>query len=205
MQKRMREIVVINSMGFAASHVILTLFVGGMTFGLWYLNAFNEEALIASILQVNYFVFFLAVIWYLMIRFNAVSTLFEVYDYRAMEKAKVFIIKTRESKGEIFTKMLMTNSQIKNYRNGSNADIDELLLSIWKERRDSAVLKKIAEFEVALCSWFVARLRDYVKRNDSDISPREAETARTYNQIIEEYARASMEYEKVVSSRLQAE
>ena len=205
MQRRMREFVVLNSLKFAGEHVVMTLFVGGMTFGLWYLNAFNEEGLIISILQINYFVFFLAVIWYLMVRLNAVKVLFDVYDNRMMERAKSLIIKTRGFRRELFSKILMTDSQIRNYRNGSSSEIDDMLLVIWKDRRDPGMPKRIAEFEIALCSLFVTRLRDYVKRNDGSDRPAEAETVKAYNQLIEEYVRNSMEYEKQVASRLQSE
>jgi hypothetical protein len=206
MRRRMREFVVLNSLRFAGEHMILTLFVGAMTFSLWYLNAFNEEGLITSILQVNYFVFFLAVVWYLVVRFNAVRVVFDVYDNSSMERAKSLMIRTRELRRELFTKTLMTNSQVRNYRNGSSPEIDEMLLSMWKDRRSPGLLKRIAELEVALCSLFVARLRDYVKRNESDVMrPTEIETVKVYSQLIEEYVRSSMEYEKQVASKLQAE
>ena len=76
MQKRMREFIIPNSAAYAATHVFFTLFVGGLTSGVWLLGALQEELLITILLYVNYFVFFFAVIWYMVVKFGIAKTLF---------------------------------------------------------------------------------------------------------------------------------
>ncbi len=206
MQKKMRELVILNSLRFMMQHVVMTFFVGGMTFLLWYFSAFSEQSLIATILQVNYFVFFMAFIWYLIVRVDVVKVVFDVYDSRKMESAKNLVIRVRESRSEIFTKRLMTNYQIKNYRIGSNPEIDEMLIGAWSERRSARLLKRIAQLELAMCAWMISRLKKYTIRQEGEVPrPAEIEAAAAYAKLIEEYTKSSMEYEKVVASKIPEE
>jgi len=207
MQKKMREFVIPNSLRFASEHVAFTFLVGGMTLGLWYFNALNEESLISSILYVNYFVFFMAVAWYLAMRFGFVKTVFDIYDSSIMERAKKLIIKTREDRKDIFTRILISDNSIKNYKTGSNPEVDELLLNVWREKKTPKVLRRIAEIEITLCNSTVDRLKKWISETSSRsaISPRERESVTRYTQAIDEYAKALMEYEKYVINMLPAD
>jgi hypothetical protein len=204
MQKKMREFIIPNSMAYAATHVFFTLFVGGLTFGIWLLGALQEELLITVLLYVNYFVFFLAVVWYLIVKFGVVKEIFDVYDTRIMRNAKNLIIKTRDSRKDIFTRALVSSDNIKNYRTGSNPEIDELLLNAWRERNKQKLLKRITEMEIAFSNQTVERMRKWISQTTSKdtITPRERETITRYEQAIEEYAKSSMDYEKNVVSKL---
>jgi hypothetical protein len=204
MQKKMREFIIPNSLSYAAVHVFFTLFVGGLTFGIWLLGALQEELLITVLLYVNYFVFFFAVVWYLIVKFGVVKEIFDVYDSRIMQNAKNLVIKTRESRKDIFTRTLISADNIKNYKPGSNPEIDELLLNAWREKHSRNLLKRIAEIEIAFSNHIVSRLRKWITQTTSKdvITPRERDTITRYEQAIEQYAKASMEYEKNVVSKL---
>jgi len=207
MQKKMREFVIPNSFAYAATHVFFTFLVGGMTFGIWILGALNEELLITIILYVNYFVFFLAVVWYLIVKFGFVKALFDVYDSRIMKNAKNLVIKTRDSRKDIFTRTLVSSDNIKNYRTGSDPEIDELLLNAWRVKNSQKLLKMIADIEIAFSNRIVNRLRKWIDQTVSRgvITPRERDTITRYEQAIEQYAKASIEYEKNVVSRIPSE
>lgn len=204
MQKKMRQFVIPNSLSYAGVHVFFTFFVGGLTFGIWLLGALNEELLITIILYANYFIFFLAVVWYLTIKLGVVKALFDVYDSRIMENAKKLIIKTRETRKDVFTKTIMSRESIKGYRTGSNPDIDELILKAWKEKGSEHLLKTVTEIEIALCNQLVVRLRKWISDTSFKdvITPADRKGLTKYAQMVEEYARASMEYEKEVVSRV---
>jgi hypothetical protein len=204
MHKRMRAFIVPNSIGYAVTHVFLTFFVGGMTFGIWLLGALNEELLISIILYVNYFIFFLAVAWYLTIKSGVVKMLFNVYDSRIMENAKDLVIKTRESSKDVFTRAIISRDSIKSYRVGSNSKIDELLMKAWREKGSQRLLRTITEIEIALCDQTIERLKRWISLTNSKdtIIPGERKTIISYEKTIEEYARLSMEYEKEVVSKL---
>jgi len=206
-QKRMREFVIPNSIRYAASHVFLTFLVGGLTFGLWLFGALNEELLITIILYVNYFVFFFAVVWYMTIRLGVVGTLFDVYDSRIMRMAKDIIIKTRKSRKDIFTRILVSDNSIKNYRTGYNHDVDEMLMSAWRERKNDRLLKTITEIEIELCNQTVNRMKKWVNEMGSReaVTPNERNAITRYEQAIEQYVRASAEYEKEVVAKTPAE
>jgi hypothetical protein len=204
MQKKMREFIIPNSLSYAAVHVFFTLFVGGLTFGIWLLGALQEELLITILLYVNYFVFFLAVVWYLVVKFGVAKTLFDVYDSRVMKNAKNLIIKTRDTRKDIFTRTLVSNDSIKNYRTGSNSEIDEMLLNAWREKGSQRLLRRITEIEIALSNQTVNRLRKWITETSSrgEMTPGDRVTVARYEQAIDEYAKASMEYEKNVVSKL---
>jgi len=204
MQKKMREFIIPNSMAYAATHVFFTLFVAGLTFGIWLLGALQEELLISILLYVNYFVFFLAVLWYLFVKFGVAKTLFDVYDSRIMQNAKKLVVRTREARRDVFIKSIVSSDSIKNYRQGSNPDIDELLLNAWRERNSKNLLKRITELEIALSNQTVNRLRKWIAETTSrdEITPRERDTIARYEHDIEQYAKASAEYEKHVVSKL---
>jgi len=207
MQRKMRQLVIPSSLRFASEHVAFTFLIGGMTFCLWYFNALNEENLISSILYVNYFVFFAAVVWYLTMRFGVVKTLFDVYDSRMIEKAKKIFIKTRDVRKDIFTRTIASDEAIKKYKSGSDAEIDEMLMGICKEKGGQKLVRKVAEIEMVMCSRTVERLRRQTEEiiSKGAITPRERAAIERYNQMIEEYSKISMEYEKNVLVKIPAE
>jgi hypothetical protein len=204
MQKKMREFVIPNSLAFAAKHIFLTFLSGGLTFAIWFIGALKEELLISIILYMNYFVFFLAVVWYLIIRFGLVKEVFDVYDSRVMKSAKNLIIKTRDSRKDIFTRALVSSDSIRNYKPGSSPEIDEMILAAGKEKNSRRLLRRITEIEIALSNQIIERLRRWVSQASSKdaITPGDRRTITRYEQDIEEYARSSMEYEKAVVSKL---
>ncbi len=204
MQKKMRNFVIPNSLKYAAEHVFLTFLVGGLTFGIWFFGALEEELLISTILYMNYFVFFMAVIWYLIIKFGFVKEVFDVYDSRVMKNAKNLIIKTRDSRKDIFTRVLVSSDSIKNYAPGSSTEIDELLMSAGKEKNPQRLLRRITEIEMALSNQTIERMRRWISRTASGgtITPGDRKTITRYEQSIEEYAKSSMEYERDVVSKL---
>jgi hypothetical protein len=204
MQKKMREFIIPNSISYAAVHVFFTFLVGGLTFAIWLLGALNEKLLITIILYINYFIFFLAVVWYMTIKLGVVKALFDVYDSRMMGNAKNLIIKMRDSRKDIFTKTLVSRESIKGYRTGSDPEIDELLIKAWKQKGSEHLLKTTTEIEIALCNQLVVRLRKWISdiNSKSVITPADRRGLTKYAQMVEEYARASMEYEKEVASKV---
>ena len=204
MQKRMREFIIPNSVTYAATHVFFTVFVGGLTSAVWLIGALQEELLITILLYVNYFVFFLAVLWYIFVKFGVSKTLFDVYDSRTMQNAKNLVVKTRDERKDVFTRSIVGSDSIRNYRQGSNPEIDQLLLNAWRERSSKNLLKRITDIEIALSSQTVNRLRKWITEASSrdDMSQRDRDMIERYEHDIEQYAKASAEYEKHVVSKL---
>jgi hypothetical protein len=207
MQKRMKMLVVITTWRYAAQHVLLTFLAGGLTLFLWFINAFNEGRVVEFVLYINYAVFFMAAIWYMVIRFGVVKALFDVFDERVLQSAKKLVISTRESRKDIFTRSIISKHAVLDYRTGSAPQIDELLMNAWREKGSDKLLRRVSEIEMALCAVTVDRLRRWIERTESKgfVTPKERETIRSYEQAIEEYAKASLEYEKEVASKLQSD
>ncbi|UCD07583.1 MAG: hypothetical protein JSW41_01255, partial [Candidatus Aenigmatarchaeota archaeon] len=125
----MRKFVVIQSSGYIVSHVLLTVLTSGMTLILWSYNIFIEKFLIDSIIFVNYYVFFLGLLWYVMVRFKVVGELFAYFDSLTLKRAKRLILNKREN---LKLKKLITDIKIKSYELGSEPEIDSILFSTWR-------------------------------------------------------------------------
>jgi hypothetical protein len=194
MQKRMKKFVIMESAGYMLSHVLLTVFTAGLTLVLWYYQIFMERFLIDSIIQINYFVFFLGMLWYVMTRFSLVISLFEYFDSLTLRRAKGLIIRKRE---ELGLKKLMTDMAIKSYETGSDREMDSMLISLWRER-DTNLLENVYEFENALCERTIEKFRKRVEK----LKSRPVQTAieqkmiRSYERFIKDYQEDALEYEK---------
>jgi hypothetical protein len=204
MQKKMKEVVVITSWKYAGQHVFLTFFVGAITLFLWFVNAFNEQRLVEFVLYINYFIFFIAVLWLLILRFGLVKTLLDIYDSRIIESAKNLVVKTKEMRSDIFKRSIISNNSIMNYEVGTNTDIDELLMNAWREKGTDMLFKRISQIEIAFCTMTVDRLRRWITQTTSKgtVTPRERTIITSYEQAIEQYEKASVEYEKEVISKI---
>jgi hypothetical protein len=204
MQKKMKELVIINSWGSVLKHAFLTFFVGGLTLFLWYMNAFNEQRLAEFMLYVNYFVFFLAVVWYAIMRFGLIKAVFDVYDSRILESAKSLVAKTKQTRKDIFTYSIVSADSISRYKSGSNTEIDEMLMNAWRERSSDRLLRRVADIEMVMCAMTVDRLRRWISQTESKdvITPGERQTITRYEKSIEEYGRSSVQYEKDVLPKI---
>ncbi|UCD06809.1 MAG: hypothetical protein JSW41_03130 [Candidatus Aenigmatarchaeota archaeon] len=194
MEERMRKFVVIQSSGYMASHVLLTFLTAGLTLFLWYYQVFIERFLIDSIIQINYFVFFLGLLWYIMTRFGVVGNLFAYFDSLTLRRAKRLILNKR---GELGLKKLITDIKIKSYEPGSEPEIDSILISVWRER-ESNIERNIYEFETKMCEKIVEKFRDRIEKIKSkpDLTLTDQKMIRSYERFIEDYERNDIEYEK---------
>lgn len=194
-QKKMKRFVIIGSSSYMVSHVFLTVMISCMTIFMWYYGVFMMEFLIESIVQVNFFVFFLGMMWYILTRFDMVSGLFDYFDTLALRRAKKLILSSRE---KLDLKKLMTDASIKSYKPGTEPEIDSLLISIWKQKK-SNLKENIHEFEMMMCENAIERLRNRIEKIKSKpgTSHIDQKMIDTYEKFIRDYEKDAVEYEKV--------
>lgn len=193
-EKRMKKLVVIESSGYILSHVLLTILTAGLTLFLWYYQLFLERFLIDSIIQINYFVFVLGLLWYILSRFNVVSGLFDYFDTVTLNRAKRLIISKREKLG---LRKLITDGRIKSYKPGSDPEIDSVLISAWKERK-SEIKENIYEFETRMCERIVEAFNNRIEKITSipNPNPMDEKLIKSYKRTIMDYEKRAVEYEK---------
>jgi len=199
MERKMKKFVVIQSNSYMVSHVLLTFLTAGLTLFLWYYQVFIERFLIDSIIQINYFVFFLGLLWYTMTRFNLVGGLFEYFDSLTLRRAKKLILNKRE---ELGLRKLITDIKIKSYEPGSEPEIDSILISAWRERK-SNIERNIYEFETKMCEKVIERFRDRVEkiRSKPDLTLTDQKMIKSYEKFIQDYERTAMGYEEFFSKK----
>lgn len=193
-QKSMRKFVIIQSREYVISHIILTILTVGSTLMLWYFQVLIETFLIDSIIFINYFVFFIGVLWYGMTKFDVVKGLFAYFDSLTFRKAKKLVIDKRIDLG---LKELVTDVVIKTYEVGSDSEIDSILVSVWDER-ETNVEGNIYRLEMALCDKMIGKYRKRIHkiRSKPMVNAIDVRMMKTYERFIKDYEKSSVEYER---------
>jgi hypothetical protein len=162
-RKRMSDYVVVQSLGFFIKHSILTVLTVGGTTLLWFSEIITDLNLLSSLLTVNYFALFLAGLWYGLIRMGFVSSLFTIYDSYLFRKAKGFMIRIRKAYMDFFGRQLVTESEIRDYGYGTIKDVDENLISAWKNRNKlQYVLECMGRIELSMARHALQELRERI-------------------------------------------
>lgn len=89
-----------------------------------------------AIILINYYIFALSLIWYVLIKLGVPKKLFRVYDFISVEKAKNRLIKEFNKKLDL--------SFLENYKALSDSEIDLMILSFEKanlERKMNLIIK----------------------------------------------------------------
>ncbi|MCK4496930.1 MAG: hypothetical protein KAU24_01960 [Candidatus Aenigmarchaeota archaeon] len=199
MEKKMKKFVVIQSSGYMVSHALLTVLTSGMTLVLWSYNILIEKFLIDSIIYINYYIFFLGLLWYVMTRFDVVSELFAYFDSLTLKRAKKLILNKRE---KLKLRKLITDIKIKSYEPGSEPEIDSILISTWRKRK-SRLVRNIYEFETKMCESIIKKFRDRIEKLRSEPVTRltDQKMIKSYENFIQDYEKTALEYEKFFSKR----
>jgi hypothetical protein len=145
-----------------------------------------------------------ALLWYLIAKFGVTKKVLDLYDSSVMERSKDFIIRIRRKRKNIFSRNLVSDTIIKNYRAGSDSNIDEILINAWRIRGTDGILRLIMELELKLCARNIELLKMSIERLESanTITPRDRRTMEQYKKMIAELAMDSMKYEKEVSKKM---
>lgn len=180
--KRLRKELVFNMLHYAVKHVFVAFLTAGLTIAFWYLNILQEVAFMNAVLTINFFVFFIGAIWYVITRFGVVRKLFIFRDTMALRSAKNLAVSVGREAG------MPVPSEISSYQPGSDKDMDSLLLSIWKERESPEVKDAVRDYYIAHYEKGIEKLRNKI----SGIENQGQEG------LIREYEKLIGEYEKKI-------
>ncbi|MBN2042233.1 MAG: hypothetical protein JW754_00340 [Candidatus Aenigmarchaeota archaeon] len=103
-----------------------------------FLNIFPHVVeLVYYFIFVNYYIFFLIIIGFLLGRFEIVSKIFEVYSGTMLQRAKSFALEYSKYRG------------LHDYKIGSDETVDEMLETIWSNK--TYPLPFVKDLEVYIC------------------------------------------------------
>jgi hypothetical protein len=162
-RRKMSSYVVVQSLGFFISHTILAVLTVGGTTLIWVSGIIPDIQLLSTLLTANYFAVFLAGLWYGLIRADFIRDLFTIYDSHIFKKAKAFIIRIKEAYCDFFGRQLVTVEEIRDYRYGTIGEVDENLISAWKNRKKlQYVLECLGRIELSMARHALQRLREKI-------------------------------------------
>jgi hypothetical protein len=197
-RKKMKDYIILNSLRFFINHSILTVItVAGTTF-VWVSEIITDIFLLNALLMANYFVLFLAGLWYVLTRTDFVRSLFTVYDNYIFSRSKNFIIGIKEKHWNYYGRQIVSKEEIKKYRYGTIPEVDDNLLSAWNNKgKKQYILECLGRIELALARQALDLIRDKVSTLKSTSTNVEDENLLILNEkIMKDREEAIMEYEK---------
>ena len=150
-RKGMSKYVVLQSLGFFLKHVVLSVLTVGLTVTFWISGFLPDTGLINMFLMANYFVLFVAVMWYAYTRTSFVKGLFTIYDSYLFRMSKEFILKVKRNHRSFFGSDLVSDIEIRGYDYGTIKEVDNNLISAWKNKSKlQYVLECLGRIELSL-------------------------------------------------------
>ena len=146
----------------------------------------------------NYFVLFLAGLWYTITRTDFVSELFTIYDNYLFGKSKSYMLGVKRRHGAFFGRSLVMDSQLKGYKYGTNQDADQNFLSAWKNKgNEQFVLECLGRIEMALARDDISSMKDRLYGLKVSLDPESQKLAEMMERQIKEKEQDIMHYEKM--------
>ncbi len=162
-RRRMRDYIIIQSLGFFLKHVLITVATVGVTTLIWVSNVFQDVGLLSTMIFVNYLFLFLAGMWYILARTEFTHDLFQFYDTRIFRKSKKFMISIRRMNRTYYDRQLVTERDIDTYKFGSIKVVDENILDAWKNKEQGKfVMECMGRIELSIARFNLEDLQEKV-------------------------------------------
>ncbi len=162
--RRMRDYLILESGRFLAEHTIVIAIVVAFASIAWTQLPIGDLVMLRTVMLANYFVLFIAGMWYGATKTDFVKGLFTIYDSYLFRKSKEFILKVKAAHRSHFGREIASDNEIRDYRYGSNSEVDSNLVSAWKNRsKKQYVLECLGRIELALARDALKFLRDEIR------------------------------------------
>ncbi len=194
MHKRMEMVYVIRETRYIINHAILTVLSGGLAVAFYQIFQDYFEAMMTSILAVNFFVIFLGFIWYFMGLAKITGKFFEWQGGRKLRGGMEALKKFRNKNGIV----LVSDKDLERYKFGTNSSIDKLFMDIkLKSEKGGDFAGEAKEVEVRMSQLVINDLEKKIK----ELKNKKASTAtlnleKSYSESVEYQRKKLMEYEK---------
>ena len=196
MHTRMKAVFVIRTGSYAASHVILTLFSGGMAVGIYWLFEIQFEAIITAFIMINFFVLFMGLMWYILGTLKVTERFLDWQDKNKLEIGKDLVMKLRERKGV----KLMDDDALRAYKFGTDPQIDRLFMEAkMKSENGEDFLETARQIEMRMGELKIGELQGKVENiSKGELSTAEKELLSSYRSLIKSHEKGMLEYEKAL-------
>ncbi|HDD72629.1 MAG TPA: hypothetical protein ENG00_00895 [Candidatus Aenigmarchaeota archaeon] len=192
-KRRLEGYIIFHSSGFILRHAVLIIVAMGTAMLLWNLDILEE--LVTTLTTVNYFVFFAALIWYLIARIGFVKKLLDAYSDYMIKEAVKLIVNTKKKNPGYFGPELVDENQIISYKYGTNPDVDNAIARVLRDKKDrNTILEALGTIEISLFRQSIESLRKRLE--DLKQSGNESEIPK-YERLIQRGEKRLMEYEKI--------
>jgi len=196
-RRKMSGYIVVQSIGFFIWHILLSVITVGMTTLVWMSGIIPEVGLLTAMMMANYFVLFMAGLWYLFTRTDFVSGLFTVYDTYLFKKSKEFMLRIKRKYRGFFGRDIVTDDEIRNYEYGTIQEVDDNLISAWKNKSKlQYVLECLGRIELSLARHVLQYLREELSSLRSSNDPDSIRLARRAEKEIADRSKDIAQFER---------
>jgi hypothetical protein len=201
---KVRDQVIIKALRYTASHIILTLWSAGLAALMWYLFRTQYEAMVTSLLMINFFVIFLGGMWYILSRLQFAKRLFYLRETMGVRRAMDAVLDFRRRENL----SIVDDDMLKKYKLGTNPDIDRLMrLARSQAGKDEAGFREtIRELEMALSETRIDELNRKMKKlAKEEMSEGDKKLFETYTHLVDSYKKKLVHYERLFRKRFRKE
>jgi hypothetical protein len=169
----------LHSLWFAGKHIVVTLLAVLLTVTTWLVTPYESRVIVwystphgielfSMIAYVNYLVFFMTVIWYLLFKFESISSTIRVYNSELLEKAKKAFIAVRE-KSRI--RGLSTKEEVESYMYGSDSGADKNMIKLSESTSKENVIRNIRAIDIQIYRKTIESVKETLKRYKASGAP----------------------------------
>jgi hypothetical protein len=194
LHRRVKAIYIIQNTKYIANHAVLTVVAGGLAVAFYYIFSADFEAMMTSIITINFFVIFLGFIWYAMGAMRIVEKFVEWQEERKLQIGRDMVLRFRRRR----MIDLLDEETIKSYRWGADSSIDQAFMDIKvKSENGEEFGDEVKKVELGLSEMKIGELERKVQNLETgDVSPSDMELIKTYREAIKTHRKRMMDYEK---------
>ncbi len=202
---RVRNVFVVNTWRYVINHVVLIVFSVGVAAGMWYLSYAISysffEAVLTSLMEVNFFAIFMGMSWYILSKFRFVERLFDWIRSGDLRKARGIMLEFRKKNGL----RLVDEDIVHRYSRGTSGKIDALFMQA-KLQHDNKEMNQLPgtmrHIETALAEERIGELEKKIRDIESGtVSGTDRQLVKTYQNLILSYTKKMTDYDEAFKKK----
>ncbi|MCD6496590.1 MAG: hypothetical protein J7K54_04935 [Candidatus Aenigmarchaeota archaeon] len=200
MHRKMKLVYIIQRSSYIVNHMVLVLVAGLGAVGFGYIFRESYDAVMTSMITLNFFVVFLGIMWYAIGATRIAERFFDWREEGRLSRGRDMLLAFRKKR---FLE-LVSDAAVKGYKWGSDPQIDGLFMDLKMlagQGRDFS--EKAKEIEIKLAEAEIAGLEK--KMANLGDSEADKSLAESYMNAIKSKRKAIMEYEKAFYRKFHSE
>ncbi|UCD02686.1 MAG: hypothetical protein JSV63_02755 [Candidatus Aenigmatarchaeota archaeon] len=192
--KRVSAIYIIHGTIYIFNHVVLTLLSGGSAVFFYYAFRIEFQAMMSSLITINFFIIFAGFIWYFLGLTKVIERFFEWQEGWKLREGRKAVMKFRKKQGLFLT----SEDVVKTYKWGTDSTIDSALMSIKRKAGEGIDFHEdVKALEIKLAKNRMSEMHErIVKLETGEMSESDRDLANSYLRAIKVLEKRIMDYEK---------